>query len=123
MSERPTTTRSTWRMSPMSRYLVYATPAVGHTLPLVPGLLELQRRGHTVQLRALPSLVATLREAGLDAHPVAPEVVDVPVTDFKARTDSERVAAGQVDLMKRGKHDGPDLDRAVAEFAPDVLLV
>src|SRR5690349_16650047 len=106
MSDRPTTHRPSWRMSPMSRFLVYATPAVGHTLPLVPGLLELQRRGHVVQVRALPALVATLREAGLDAQPVAREVVDVPVTDFQARTESERVAAGQVDLMKRGKHDG-----------------
>ncbi|HEU4566399.1 MAG TPA: glycosyltransferase [Marmoricola sp.] len=107
----------------MSRFLVYATPAVGHTLPLVPGLLELQRRGHQVQLRALPSLVPTLREAGLDALPVAPEVADVPVTDHLAKTGKERLAAGQVDLMERGRYDGPDLAAAIDAFAPDALLV
>jgi MGT family glycosyltransferase len=107
----------------MSRFLVYVTPAVGHTLPLVPGLLELQRRGHQVQLRALPSLVPTLREAGLDALPVAPEVADVPVTDHRARTDTERLAAGQVDLMERGRYDGPDLAAAISEFRPDALLI
>lgn len=107
----------------MSRFLVYVTPAVGHTLPLVPGLLELQRRGHDVQARVLPSLVETLRQAGLDARPVAKEVADVPVTDFRASTDGERLAAGQVDLMERGRYDGPDLAAAIAEFRPDALLV
>ena len=55
----------------MSRFLVYVSPAVGHTLPLVPGLLELQRRGHDVHVKTLPALVGTLRDAGLDASPVA----------------------------------------------------
>jgi MGT family glycosyltransferase len=107
----------------MARFLAYVTPAVGHTLPLVPGLLELQRRGHQVQARVLPALVDTLRDAGLDARPVAAEVVDVPVTDYQATTDSERLAAGQVDLMERGRYDGPDLAAAITEFGPDALLV
>ncbi|HET9501506.1 MAG TPA: glycosyltransferase [Marmoricola sp.] len=107
----------------MSRFLVYVTPAVGHTLPLVPGLLELQRRGHQVQLRVLPALVDSLRAAGLEALPVAPEVADVPVTDYRATTDTQRLAAGQVDLMERGRHDGPDLAAAIDDFRPDALLV
>jgi MGT family glycosyltransferase len=107
----------------MSRYLAYVSPAVGHVLPLVPGLLELRARGHHVHVRTLPSLVDTLVEAGLDASPVAPEVLGVPVTDFRATSDTDRLAAGQVDLMERGRYDGPDLAEAVREQRPDALLV
>ena len=49
----------------MSRYLAYVSPAVGHVLPLVPGLLELSARGHQVHIRTLPSLVDTLREGSV----------------------------------------------------------
>ena len=107
----------------MSRFLVYVSPAVGHTLPLVPGLLELQRRGHDVHVKTLPTLVGTLRDAGLDASPVAASVTDVPVTDYLADGDADRLRSGQVDLMERGKYDGPDLAQAITEYAPDVVLV
>jgi hypothetical protein len=107
----------------MSRYLAYVSPAVGHVLPIVPGLLELQARGHQVHIRTAPSLVETLREAGLDASPVAPDVLTVPVTDYRATTDAERLAAGQVDLMERGRYDGPDLAAAIEDLRPDALLV
>jgi MGT family glycosyltransferase len=90
---------------------------------VVPGLLELQARGHQVHVRTLPSLVQTLTEAGLDASPVAPDVMGVPVTDYRAATDSERLAAGQVDLIERGTYDGPDLAGAVHDLRPDALLV
>ena len=107
----------------MSRFLVYVSPAVGHTLPLVPGLLELQRRGHDVHVATLPTLVGILRDAGLDASPVSPAVTEVPITDYLADADSDRLRSGQVDLMERGKYDGPDLARAIEEHAPDVVLV
>ena len=107
----------------MSRFLVYVSPAVGHTLPLVPGLLELQRRGHDVHIKTLPTLVGILRDAGLDASPVAPTVTDVPVTDYLAEGDTDRLRSGQVNLMDRGAHDGPDLTQAIEEHHPDVVLV
>jgi MGT family glycosyltransferase len=107
----------------MSRFLAYLTPAVGHTLPYVPGLLALQQRGHEVHVRALPDLVDALRAAGLRAEPVAEDVLGVPVTDYLATTDADRLKSGQVDLMVRGRYNGPDLDRAIAEVSPDALLV
>jgi UDP:flavonoid glycosyltransferase YjiC (YdhE family) len=107
----------------MSRFLAYVSPAVGHTLPLVPGLLELQRRGHEVHVMTAPTLVGVLRGAGLDASSVAPSVTDVPVTDYLSTTDADRLRAGHVDLMERGQHDGPDLARAIASYRPDAVLV
>jgi MGT family glycosyltransferase len=107
----------------MSRFLTYVSPAVGHTLPLVPGLLDLQRRGHDVHVCTMPRLVETLRDAGLDASAVGDQVIDVPITDYLASDDAERLASGQADLIERGRYDGPDLARAIATFAPDVVLV
>ncbi len=107
----------------MSRYLVYVSPAVGHTLPLVPGLLELQQRGHEVRAVVIASLVDTLREAGLDAVAVSPAVTEVEITDYKSTSDAERLRSGQVDLIARGRRDGPDLARHLEEFEPDAVLV
>ena len=107
----------------MSSFLVYVSPAVGHTLPLVPGLLELQRRGHDVHVKAMPTLVGVLSAAGLDASPVAATVTDVPITDYLASGEADRLHSGQVDLMARGKYDGPDLTGAIESYRPDVLLV
>jgi UDP:flavonoid glycosyltransferase YjiC (YdhE family) len=107
----------------MARFLFYVSPAVGHTLPLVPGLLELQARGHAVHVRGMPSLVPVLRAAGIDASPADDHVIDVPVTDFRAESDADRLKSGQVDLIARGRFDGPDLDDAVAAFGPDAVLV
>jgi MGT family glycosyltransferase len=107
----------------MSRFLAYVSPAVGHTLPLVPGLLELQKRGHAVHVVGLPAMVETLRAAGLDASPVSDAVLAREVTDYQADSDTERLRAGQIDLVERGWHDGPDLLAAMDRFRPDALLV
>jgi MGT family glycosyltransferase len=107
----------------MTRFLAYLSPAVGHTLPAVPGLLELQRRGHVVHARVLPELVEPLTAAGLDVSPVDARILDVPVTDHLATSDAERLSSGQTDLLERGRYDGPDLAAAIEEHRPDVLLV
>jgi UDP:flavonoid glycosyltransferase YjiC (YdhE family) len=107
----------------MSRFLVYVSPAVGHTLPLVPGLLELERRGHDVHVVTMPGLVDVLEDAGLEASAVDRTVTDVPVTDYLADGDADRLRSGQVDLIERGRYDGPDLARAIETHSPDVVLV
>ena len=107
----------------MSRFLAYTAPAVGHVLPVVPGLLELKARGHDVHVRTLPSMVEQLRAAGLDASPVSPDVLGIAVTDHEARTDTDRLRQGQIDLVRRGAHEIPDLTEAIAAVRPDALLV
>jgi MGT family glycosyltransferase len=107
----------------MSRFLVYLSPAVGHTLPVVPGLLELRRRGHDVLVRTHPSMIEPLRAAGIEATSVAPDVLGVPVTDHLASTDKDRLHAGQTDLIARGRFDGADLRASIQEFRPDAVLV
>jgi MGT family glycosyltransferase len=76
-----------------------------------------------MHLRTDPSAVDTLRAAGLDVSPVDPSIIDFPVTDYLAKTDRERLTSGLRNLIQRGVHDGPDLEAAIAEHRPDVLLV
>jgi UDP:flavonoid glycosyltransferase YjiC (YdhE family) len=107
----------------MARILVYTAPALGHVFPLVPGLLDLQGRGHVVHLRTAPGALPHLSAVGLDASPVDPRVTEVEVSDHRARTDQERRIFGLSDVVERGDRDGADLDAAVLEHRPDVLLV
>ena len=85
----------------MARFLFYVSPAVGHTLPLVPGLLELRSRGHAVHVRGMPSLVPVLQQAGLErlASGRRPRRRGARSTDYRATTDADRLRSGQVDLI------------------------
>ena len=51
-------------VSKIIRILAYVVPAAGHLFPFVPGLQELQRRGHHVHVRTGEKLLATARAAG-----------------------------------------------------------
>lgn len=107
----------------MARILVYTSPASGHLFPLVPGLLELQRRGHQVHVRTVASALPHLATAGIDASAVDPRVTAVEVTDYRARTGKERLVSGLSDVMRRAPFDGADLDAAIATHHPDLLIV
>jgi MGT family glycosyltransferase len=107
----------------MSRFLVYTSPAAGHLLPLVPGVLELRRRGHEVRVVCAADDVEPMRAAGIDAVACDPRIQEIQLTDHAAKSDKERLRQGHRDLLTRGRHDGRDLDRHLAEWRPDVLLV
>ena len=107
----------------MSTFLAYTAPAAGHAFPLVPGLLALRERGHDVHLYTAPDLVAPIRRAGIDAEPIDPRVAAIRPGDHAERRAVDRLRRGYRDLLRRGRLDGPDLDRAVAETRPDAVLV
>lgn len=107
----------------MSTFLAYTAPAAGHAFPLVPGLLALRDRGHDVHLYTGPDLVAPIRRGGLAAEPVDPRIGEIRVGDHEERRAVERLRRGYRELLRRGRYDGPDLDRAIAETQPDALLV
>ncbi|HXF31896.1 MAG TPA: nucleotide disphospho-sugar-binding domain-containing protein [Solirubrobacterales bacterium] len=104
----------------MTTFLAYTSPAAGHIFPLVPGLLELCRRGHDVHVRTDPALVAGLRRAGLAAEPVDPRIATIKPGGEDGRNG---LRAGYRALLRRGALDGPDLERALVETDADVLLV
>ena len=78
----------------MARILASTPPAAGHLFPLVPGLLELQRRGHEVHLRVGEKLLATTRAAGLDASPADPALAAIEVDDFAPGKATDKLRKG-----------------------------
>lgn len=107
----------------MSRVLAYTSPTPGHAFPPVEMLLELQRRGHEVQMLTLAEAVEPLRAVGLDAVPVDPAIAQIEFDDWRARTragNTRRI----LDLYeRRAQLEIPDLRTAIAEYAPDALIV
>jgi MGT family glycosyltransferase len=107
----------------MSRILAYTSPAIGHLFPLTPLLLELQSRGHDIQLRTLPSWLEQMRALGFAAEPIDPRVESVTMRDYEARGPKRALAAVADVFSARGRFDGPDLARAIEQVGPDVVVV
>ena len=107
----------------MTRYLAYTSPARGHLYPLVQTLLELRDRGHDVHVRTLSSEVATLDRLGLHAAPVDPAIEQLTLRDWEASSAEEGLAGVFQTFRDRTEHEVPDLQSAVADVDPDVLLV
>src|SRR3954465_4630680 len=107
----------------MARILVYTSPAAGHLFPLVPGLLALQARGHDVHLRIGERLLGVARGAGPTAQPTAPAIDAIDVDDYPAKRDVDKLRRGIGNLLVRGPLERIDLDRAIAEVEPVLLVV
>jgi MGT family glycosyltransferase len=107
----------------VSTYLAYAPAAAGHVFPLVPGLLELQRRGHTVHLRTGSDLLSDLAVVGLTGSPADPRIVAVPVDEHSPGFDATSNPKGMMGLLARGPLEYADLADALTEVRPDALLI
>ena len=107
----------------MSTVLAYTSPAIGHLFPMTPILLELQRRGHEVHLRTLPEQLDLMRGLGFHAEAVDPGVRELPADDYGAKNPKEALDRAAALFCARGAVDGPDLERAIREVDPDLVLV
>src|SRR4051794_4062974 len=107
----------------MARFLAYTSPATGHLFPLVPGLLALQARGHHVILYGPAEHLDAVRDAGLETRALDPRIEQVEIRDFEARRNTDRLHRGITDLMARGEDERADLERAIADFQPDALMI
>jgi UDP:flavonoid glycosyltransferase YjiC (YdhE family) len=107
----------------VSTYLVYTHPSAGHTYPLVPGLLELQSRGHRVEVVTASALVGPLTVAGLSTVAVDPRILAIESDDYKEATGSGRLRRGLGSMLARGDLEAADLERHVARVDPDVVVV
>ena len=107
----------------MAKVLVYTSPARGHLYPITPALDELRRRGHDVSVRTLASQVATMRNRGFDADPIAPLLEAIAHDDFRAHTPQGAIKRALAVFARRAELEVPDLQAAIAEVGPDLLLV
>jgi MGT family glycosyltransferase len=107
----------------MARYLVYTSPARGHLYPIVATLLELHDRGHEVHVRTLASEVEALRQLGLHAGPIDAAIEELELADWRASNPQEGLAGVFETLIERSVHEVSDLEGAISDLNPDVLLV
>ncbi len=107
----------------MANILVYTSPARGHVYPLLPTLLELKRRGHTVHVRTLAAEVVGLQALGLAASPMAPAIEGRTLDDWRAKSPLQAVGLAFTAWLDRAVHEVPDLRAAIVASAPDLLYI
>ena len=105
------------------KVLCYTSPARGHLFPTVPILLELRSRGHDVVVRTLGAEVARLRDLGLKAEAVSPEIEAIELDDYRARGAQAGLRRTVRTFADRARVEVPEVQRLVAEEHPDLLLV
>jgi MGT family glycosyltransferase len=107
----------------MTRYLFYTAPGSGHVYPLVPTMRELQRRGHEILARSEQSTVGVLNSLGFSAAPVHPSIEDRADDTWKARTPIGAMRRSVSMYVDRARYEVLDLQRAIAEHSPDVIVI
>jgi MGT family glycosyltransferase len=107
----------------MATFLAYTTPAAGHLFPIMPGLLALQARGHTIHVRTAAGLVGVARDAGLQAEALDERIEEVGEHHHHGPAGPERLRRGLAFLLSRGPFEREDLDRAIEQTGADVVLV
>jgi MGT family glycosyltransferase len=105
------------------KVLCYTSPARGDLFPTVPVLLELQRRGHDVNVRTLRAEVPTLRGLGLKADSVSPAIEAVEMDDYVARNPRAGLKRAVLVLTRRAAIEVPEVRQLIAEERPDLVLV
>lgn len=106
----------------MTKVLVYTSPARGHLYPLLPTLLELQRRGHQVAVRTLAAELGRLRALGFNAEAIDPQIEAREIDDWKASSPPAALLAACRTFVDRGQHEIKDLSQAIASEQPDLLF-
>lgn len=107
----------------MATVLAYTSPALGHLLPMVPLLLELRDRGHSVHVRTLGSQVDAMTALGLSSTAIDPRSGAIVHPDWETRNPIEALRMSVRTFVQRGAVDGPDFRSALDEVAPDVVVV
>jgi MGT family glycosyltransferase len=105
------------------KVLCYTSPARGELFPAVPILLELQRRGHDVVIRTLAAEVAGLRELGLKADRVSPDIESIEMDDYRARGSQAGLKRAVLVLTRRAAIEVPEVRGLIAAERPDVVLL
>jgi UDP:flavonoid glycosyltransferase YjiC (YdhE family) len=107
----------------MARFLAYTSPARGHLYPIMPTLLQLQRRGHEIHLRTLESEIPDLLALGINAGPIDPAIEALALDDWQHSSFEAAIDSIFDIFTRRASYEIPDLQGAIADVRPDVLLV
>ncbi len=105
------------------RLLAYTSPARGHLYPVVPILGELVARGHRVHVCSMADQLKHLAPLGIDASAIDPAIEDIPIVDWRERSQQRAASSVLRTFAERSEHEAPDLARAIEHHDPDVLLI
>jgi len=105
------------------KVLCYTSPARGELFPAVPILLELQRRRHDVVVRTLAAEVTALRELGLKADRVSPEIEAIEMDDYRARGSQAGLKRAVRVFTRRAAIEVTEVRGLIAEERPDLVLL
>jgi MGT family glycosyltransferase len=107
----------------MTTVLIYTTPGKGHLYPIMDTALTLAARGHDVRVRTLQSEVETVRKTGLSARPIAAAVEACALDDWRVSTPAQSAERSLSTFVTRAALEVDDLQAAIAEEAPRLLLI
>jgi MGT family glycosyltransferase len=105
------------------KVLAYTSPARGHLYPAVPIMSELAARGHCASVVALSSELEHLAQTGIEGTPIDPAVERIEIEDWRERSLPKAGISVLKTFTQRAAGEAPDLERAIARFDPDVLLI
>jgi MGT family glycosyltransferase len=107
----------------MAKILAYSANGAGHVFPLTPILDELAARGHHIAVRTLSAHVPLMQARGFSASRVSEQVESIEADDWQASNPRRALQRSVRSFCARAEYDAPDLQRAIADEAPDAVLV
>lgn len=102
--------------------LVYTSPARGHLYPIMDVALALAVR-HRVVVATLAEEGETVRAAGLEHRALDARIEAMPLEDHAHGNPLSAMRATLATWVARAPLEVEDLHRAIAEVAPDLLLI
>jgi len=107
----------------VSTFLAYIEPVAGRLYPLIDTFTELIRRGHRVTVRTGPDQVELLGTLAIPAQELAAPIQTFQPLDWQARTRFGALFKGLGQFGARAQHQVPDLQQAIQDERPDVLIL
>lgn len=107
----------------MSSFLVYTSPARGHLYPIMDVALALRDAGHDVVVQTLAGEAPHLAAAGVAHRPIDPRIEALEHDDYLGSNPVAGLRRNLRVFAARAELEVEDVERAVAELDPDVLLV
>jgi MGT family glycosyltransferase len=110
-------------MTSMATILAYASPAIGHVLPISALLSELSRRGHAIHLRTFSVGVEIGQRLGFTTDAIDSRIEGIEHDDWKANNPRAALQRAFAVFGRRAQHEVTDLADAIARVDPDALLI
>lgn len=107
----------------MSTILVYTSPARGHLYPIMHVAIALREAGHNVVVQTLAGEASHVAAAGLSPRAIDPRIEALRHDDYKGSNPLAGLQRAMRTFAARAEFEVEDLERAVAELRPDLLLV